>query len=114
MSKIKLDGSIAQDIEGNDLIADSIEISADGSEVWGVNADGTEAFRLRGISASVVKVCDDAGTELNYLALTTDATDDSDPIDGTPDIEADGVDSCTITIQKKNGVTDADMTAKNH
>ena len=47
----------------------------------------------------------------NYLELTTDATDTADPVDGIPDIPADGVSSCTITIQKKNGETDADMVA---
>lgn len=45
-----------------------------------------------------------------YLALTTDATDTADPINGIPDIPADGTSSCTISIQKKNGADDSDMT----
>ena len=36
------------------------------------------------------------------LELTTDATDTADPIDGIPDISADGVSSCTLYIKKKS------------
>ena len=44
------------------------------------------------------------------FVLSTDATDDNPP-DGYPDIPADGVSSCTIKIQKRNGETGLDMTA---
>jgi hypothetical protein len=46
----------------------------------------------------------------DYFVLSTDATDDGPP-DGYPDIPADGVSSCKIRIQKKNGETGLDMTA---
>jgi len=36
------------------------------------------------------------------LELTTDAEDTYDPYDGIPDIPADGVSSCTITVKKKD------------
>jgi len=38
-----------------------------------------------------------------HIELTTDATDDSDPIDGIPDIPADGSSSCTVFIKKMSG-----------
>jgi len=51
----------------------------------------------------------DAGfqTRAEYLALfeleaSTDATDTYDPYDGVPDIPADGVSTCTITVKKKD------------
>ena len=46
----------------------------------------------------------------DYCVLSTDATDNNPP-DGCPDIPADGVSSCKVMIQKKNGETDLDMTA---
>lgn len=46
----------------------------------------------------------------DYFVLSTDATDNGPP-DGYPDIPADGVSSCTIRIQKKNGETGLDMTS---
>jgi hypothetical protein len=46
----------------------------------------------------------------DYFVLSTDATDNGPP-DGYPDIPADGVSSCRIMIQKKNGETGLDMTA---
>lgn len=46
----------------------------------------------------------------DYFVLSTDATDDNPP-DGYPDIPADGVSTCKIRIQKKNGETGLDMTA---
>lgn len=51
-----------------------------------------------------------AATPADYLALTTDATDTSTPVNGIPDIDADGVATCTINIQKKSGADDSDMT----
>jgi hypothetical protein len=44
----------------------------------------------------------------NYLRVSTNATDDNPP-DGYPDIQADGLSSCRIMIQKANGLTGADM-----
>lgn len=46
----------------------------------------------------------------DYFVLSTDATDNNPP-DGYPDIPADGVSSCKIKIQKKNGETGLDMTS---
>jgi hypothetical protein len=46
----------------------------------------------------------------DYFVLSTDATDNGPP-DGYPDIPADGVSSCRIMIQKKNGETGLDVTA---
>jgi len=46
----------------------------------------------------------------NQLEITTDATDSLDPIDGIPDIAADGSSTCTLTIKKKNGQTGDYMT----
>jgi len=46
----------------------------------------------------------------DYFVISTDATDNNPP-DGYPDIPADGVSSCKIQIQKKNGETGVDMTA---
>lgn len=46
----------------------------------------------------------------DYFVLSTDATDDNPP-DGYPDIPADGVSTCKIRIQKKNGETGLDMTS---
>ena len=46
----------------------------------------------------------------DYFVIWTDATDNNPP-DGYPDIPADGVSSCRIMIQKKNGETGLDMTA---
>jgi hypothetical protein len=46
----------------------------------------------------------------DYFVIWTDATDDNPP-DGFPDIPADGVSSCKIMIQKKNGETGEDMTS---
>jgi hypothetical protein len=46
----------------------------------------------------------------DYFVLSTDATDNGPP-DGYPDIPADGVSSCRIMIQKKDGETGLDMTA---
>lgn len=43
-------------------------------------------------------------TSKTYLELTTDATDDAVPVDGVPDISADGVASCTIYIKKKSAL----------
>lgn len=34
------------------------------------------------------------------LEITTDAVDTADPINGMPDIQADGISTCTITIKK--------------
>ena len=45
-----------------------------------------------------------AADENICLELTTDATDTADPIDGIPDIEANGISTCTITIKKVNGL----------
>lgn len=46
----------------------------------------------------------------DYFVISTDATDNNPP-DGYPDIPADGVSTCRIMIQKKNGETGLDMTA---
>jgi hypothetical protein len=46
----------------------------------------------------------------DYFFISTDATDNNPP-DGYPDIPADGVSTCKIMIQKKNGETGFDMTA---
>lgn len=46
----------------------------------------------------------------DYFVISTDATDNNPP-DGYPDIPADGVSTCKIMIQKKNGETGLDMTA---
>jgi hypothetical protein len=46
----------------------------------------------------------------DYFVLSTDATDNGPP-DGYPDIPADGVSTCKIGIQKKNGETGLDMTS---
>jgi hypothetical protein len=46
----------------------------------------------------------------DYFVIWTDATDNNPP-DGYPDIPADGVSSCKIMIQKKNGETGLDMTS---
>jgi hypothetical protein len=46
----------------------------------------------------------------DYFVISTDATD-TNPPDGYPDIPADGVSTCRIMIQKKNGETGLDMTA---
>ena len=46
----------------------------------------------------------------DYFVLSTDATDNNPP-DGYPDIPADGVSSCRIMIQKKDGETGLDMTS---
>ena len=46
----------------------------------------------------------------DYIVLTTDATDTYVPFDGISDIVADGVSSCNITIQKKDGTTNEDKT----
>lgn len=78
-------------------------------------------------SVSDITLSDDPNVLINYtryrvsadrlgvekkdsFVLSTDATDNNPP-DGYPDIPADGVSSCKIQIQKKNGETGADRTA---
>jgi len=57
------------------------------------------------------KTCNLRNKTKYYLEVTTDAVDSGAPIDGIPDIVANGVSTCTITVKKKdkNGdvVTDA-------
>lgn len=52
--KIKLNGSFLEDEDGKDVKCDKIFVTLDEKEAWGVDTEGREVFRLKGISASIV------------------------------------------------------------
>lgn len=52
--KIKIGGSFLEDEDGNDYMCDKIFVTPDNKAAWGLDADGNEVFRLRGINGAVL------------------------------------------------------------
>jgi len=108
-------GVFVTDEYGVVLVGDGITTDFEVRRLDQAALEAVLAEQLPGISAAVTggrigPMCgigDTALTKAEFQAikiieLTTDAIDTADPINGIPDIPADGASSCTILIKKKD------------